>query len=1092
MKHWLLCITLLGALTAATASTVELRQETINLPTYEMGEDDVNPLFRDYRLPGFRISRGSRSCYPYTIQDKFQEEKVDKTYEALILENEHIKVIVLPELRGRIQGAIDKRNGWDFLYYNKVIKPADIAVRQGWIAGGLEPNHPGGHGYTQFTSISHVTRDEPDGGKTIIIAEIEPVRMMKWEYEITLRPGKLYLETTGRLIGIEPFPVQFASSQNAAMHATEEMEVIYPDGTYITGHGKRTATPWPISDGIDYSKWKGTNRRFSVFTDGLGNFTDYYGCYSHDEGIEAGSVVVADHRTVPGKKYFSWGNDPEGRMWDTLLSDEDGPYIELQSQAFWDNLGYGYAWLNPMEVKEFTIYWYPVMQTKGFKAANQKAAVNLELDKGDAFIAVQSTEAVPNARIILSRGKMPVFQTEADLTLDMPWLKTVQAPEGVSLPDLRLSVYDSKGKEIISYQKLSEMPEPPVPPKKKSNMAEMTLDELYQQALTYYHDPFQPEAEGYLQEMLKRDEMESRAHRFLGIMAYQQGKFEKAKDHLETALINDPLNRGYESNLYLGLVEKSLGDLDQAKKCLTVASRNQVTAVQALYHLAEIAILEKNPEGAVHFLQDSLRMNSQHPMLFNLLAVANREAGWLGKGKEVLDASGAADPLNFIACAEKWLQSEDSSQAAELNRLFDREEDDFTGTQLYVETAVFYLNLGMNEDAIKILELAVDHFRNRPLYAMVDYYLGYAYALQKDEEKARTHYTRAVKDSDPYVNPYRAESIPVLEMANKLIGDEALTHKRLASLYAYLRQHEKAREHWRMSAELDPGDAVVLRNLANVTWYLDEQIEPVVKLLEDAQRTAPGDVRIFTELNYVYDGMGAFEKRMQLFEKHPELVEENDEVKLSLVTLLLRQKKYAEVIDLMKDGYFSATEFIAERHARYAMAHLGHAENLINMGNPKQAVEYIRQSMEFPDHLSEGAPAYLVTIRQNYLLGKAYQKMEREKESKRYFNQAITGLCNDPSESMYYKALAYRELGMDEQAHFTLFQMATNVRSSGDLSYRGRDSSNPIRNYLTALANIAQEHADEAELYLEKAKESDPDYLLTSFIYDRSLKTSGY
>lgn len=386
---------------------VRVNTEKVNMPTYKMGPDERQPLFRGFKVPGVATFRGDRSVYPYPKADNFSYNRQMIEYEAITLENEFIKAVVMPDLRGRVQGAIDKRNNWDYLYYNHVIKPGDIAVRAGWIAGGLEWNHPGGHGYTQFSRISHKVIENPDGSKTVLVAEIEPVRMMKWETAITLRPGSLALETEGRFYSIAPYPVPFASSLNGAMHVTDRTETIYPEGTYITGHGKKYVKPWPVYDGVDHSWFKNLENSYSIFSEG--STEDFYGCYSHDKN--AGTVIVTDHRKAPGKKYFSWGASPAGRRWDTLLSDTDGPYIELQVGAFWENLGYGYAWLDPMEVKTYKVYWYPVKDLGGFVRANEDVCLNLKNeDGGKVLIGVQAVRELPGSGITVSAGNRVVFE----------------------------------------------------------------------------------------------------------------------------------------------------------------------------------------------------------------------------------------------------------------------------------------------------------------------------------------------------------------------------------------------------------------------------------------------------------------------------------------------------------------------------------------------------------------------------------------------------------------------------------------------------------------------------------------------------------
>ena len=95
--------------------------EKITIPTYEIGTPEKNPIFLDKRV--YQGSCGK--VYPYPTIEKISNEKTDKEYTAVWLENEYIKVMVLPELGGRIQRAYDKTNGYDFVYYNRVVKPAD-------------------------------------------------------------------------------------------------------------------------------------------------------------------------------------------------------------------------------------------------------------------------------------------------------------------------------------------------------------------------------------------------------------------------------------------------------------------------------------------------------------------------------------------------------------------------------------------------------------------------------------------------------------------------------------------------------------------------------------------------------------------------------------------------------------------------------------------------------------------------------------------------------------------------------------------------------------------------------------------------------
>lgn len=680
-----ICEALLFGAPVEKAKSVSVSVHKLPLPTYKMGPDERQPIFRGFRVPRMVSFRSDRSTYPYPRADNFSYQKEVVEYDAITLENEYIKVVVLPGLRGRVQGAIDKRNGWEFLYFNHVIKPGDIAVRAGWLAGGLEWNHPGGHGYTQFSRISHKIIENADGSKTVLVAEIEPVRMMKWETAITLRPGSLALETEGRFYSIAPHPVPFASSLNAAMHAGDDMEMIYPEGTYITGHGKRYVKPWPVYDGVDHRWFRNLEASYSIFSEGGAD--DFFGCYSHAKN--AGTAVVADHRTAPGRKYFSWGASPAGRRWDTLLSDTDGPYVELQVGAFWDNLGYGYAWLDPMEVKKYTVYWYPLKDLRGFVKANEHIALNCKRE-GSSHVAlgVQAVRRHRGAKLSVTAAGRRLLARNVDLDPARPLLDRIELPANVPYHELLVEISSLEGGRLIAYQPLREHPPAPETAPSRKPLNQLSLDELYNWGKSFYQDPFGSEAEEYFVEMLRRDPMESRANRELGLMAYHRGQWAKAKEYLARSLKNDPLNEGFLARHYLGLTALAEGDLAEAKKHLTVSSRVARLKHSALYHLAESEMRSGRHREAAALLNEAIQSGGIHPALHAALAFAYRKSGQAELAGTFRKQALERDPLEFLALLEQWQSGE--IKEPDIHAQFDRKDPSFVGSQLYIEGAARY------------------------------------------------------------------------------------------------------------------------------------------------------------------------------------------------------------------------------------------------------------------------------------------------------------------------------------------------------------------------------------------------------------------
>ena len=148
---------------------VKRYEKQVVFPTYEAGKPEKNPLFIEKRA--YQGSTGK--VYPLPVTEKISEEKKNKEYKALILENEYLYVMVLPELGGRIQWAYDKTNGYDFIYFNRVIKPALVGLAGPWVSGGIEFNWPQHHRPSTFMPVDWAIRENADGSGTVIIGETD-------------------------------------------------------------------------------------------------------------------------------------------------------------------------------------------------------------------------------------------------------------------------------------------------------------------------------------------------------------------------------------------------------------------------------------------------------------------------------------------------------------------------------------------------------------------------------------------------------------------------------------------------------------------------------------------------------------------------------------------------------------------------------------------------------------------------------------------------------------------------------------------------------------------------------------------------------
>lgn len=166
-------------------------EQTITIPTYPTLPPDPTPMFFENR-----VNQGaSGRVYPNPFTDRLDHEaKTDEQYQAVFLENEYIQLTVLPRFGGRIHAALDKTNGYDFIYRQHVIKPALIGLFGSWLSGGMEFNFPMHHRPSTFMPVEYKLEQSAEGSVTLWLSEHEPMNRMKGMLGICVQPGKAYFE----------------------------------------------------------------------------------------------------------------------------------------------------------------------------------------------------------------------------------------------------------------------------------------------------------------------------------------------------------------------------------------------------------------------------------------------------------------------------------------------------------------------------------------------------------------------------------------------------------------------------------------------------------------------------------------------------------------------------------------------------------------------------------------------------------------------------------------------------------------------------------------------------------------------------------
>jgi len=1000
---------------------VSIHEEPLVLPTYEVGPPGLEPMF--YAGRDYQGAQGA--IYPYALYENLLDVRDNKTYQADYLENQYVKICVLPELGGRILSATDKTDGYDYVYRQTEIRPALIGMLGAWISGGVEWNIPHHHRATSYLPVDHRLIKNPDGSSTIWVGELELRHRMEWAVGITLYPGKSYMKITTTLVNRTPYVHSFLDFTNTGVHANENYQVLFPpDAQFAVYHAKVQFAHWPLShdvyqgvdytQGVDLSWWKNHPAPVSFF---CWNFDgDFFGGYDH--GKEAGIISVQDHNVSPGAKFFEWGNGPEGRLWDKIL-DSQGDYLELMSGNFSDNQP-DYSWIQPSETKVASQYWFPIRGIGGAKNASLNGAVNLEVGpSGRAHWGFAVTQEFRGAKAILTCRDKSLAEETLDIAPDKPFVRDLTLPADTKETDLRAALLDAGGKELISYRPVKNDPKamPPVVAPPPSPMDVKTVDELYHDGLrlVQFHnvalDPY-----AYFQEALRRDPGNYDVNTTLGRLYCERGLYREARERLTAAL--DRATHDYtrpkdgEAYYYLGVTLRGVNENREAADAFHRASWSAAWTAASFYQLAELDGQQAEWVPALADLDQSLALNSLNCRAWDLKAATLRNLGRTGEAKEAADRALAIDPLDLWALHELELLG--GSEGAEIKR------GDMV--QSYLELAADYEEAGLAGDSEQVLKnlVAASPEANR-VNPLVYYHLGYLAAQRHQMEGAASYYNLATQMPTDYVFPFRLEEVKVLEAAMQANPSDARAPYYLGNLL-YDRQPAAAVKLWERAAALDGSFALVYRNLAQAYQQTENNTAKAIAAMEKAVQLDRNDARFLYELDALYEaGNEVPQKRATSFAANSAVAAKRSDALMQEAKVDLLLGRYDHAVELLNTHRFHNWEGYGEIHDVYADALVLRGEGKSQAGKYQEALRDYAAALEYPENLEVGRPYHETWLPEvNYLEGLAYQKLGNAAKSRELFEQSISREWRrrrrEQPEMLYYQGMAALKLGRSSDA----------------------------------------------------------------------------
>ncbi|MGW9111759.1 DUF5107 domain-containing protein [Microbacterium sp. NPDC055683] len=861
-------------------------REPLTIRTYEAGEPSAYPMYLDRRV----YQGSSGTVYPLPFTESVADEPTMRSWDAVHLENEFVRLVVLPELGGRIHVGYDKTTGYDFFYRNNVIKPALVGLAGPWISGGVEFNWPQHHRPATFLPVDTTIERDPDGAVTVWCHDHEPFARMSAQHGVRLRPGSSVVELAVRLHNRTDERQTFLWWANVAARVHDDYQSFFPeDVRYVADHARRALTAFPEADrpyyGVDYpalaAERPGADRidwyrNIPVPTSYMivDSEQDFFGGYDHAAG--AGFVHWAERRLSPGKKQWTWGDAPFGHAWDAQLTDDDGPYVELMAGVYTDNQP-DFSWILPGETKVFTQYWYPIPAIGPVHQATPDAAVHVE--RGARLeAAFATTRRHPGAVARVRVGDRVV----AERTVDVAPGASVRIDAdlgGDHGDDVAVELVSHGGRVLVRWTPavvddaepwVAE--EPPLPEQIES------VEELYLTGLhlsQYRHPTRSPMA--YWTAALERDAGDVRTNLALADRDYRSGRYGRALERVDRALARltrrnaNPVDA--EAFHLKGLILRRLGRTVDAEQAFGKAGWDGTWAAAAGFALAQSLAGRGRDRAALRVLDSLDGVVGHDTRRIALRAVILRRQGAHAQADELLHDALRADPLDAVL---RVLAGRPVARDAGLR----------------IDVALDLRRAGAVDEALAALDEAAaspadagGNHRPIALYLAAAILDEVGRAADAADARARAQAADATR-----AFPSGLDAFDALEAALRAEPDDTRAHALIGMLLYAQGRRRRAAAHWDRAAELGLVDVVLLRNAALAAFNVAHDDAAAWALYARAVAMAPQDARVRYEQDQLAARLGhASADRLARLRAVEDLVLSRDDFTVEYVGLLVAE-----------------------------------------------------------------------------------------------------------------------------------------------------------------------------------------------------------
>ena len=984
-KQLAAAISLLFIMDTTIAQYPTIRDTTVNMKTYGFG--DPNPVADMNRI------------YPYFRFDTYSDSAEYRDWKMVILENEFIKVFVCPEVGGKVWGAIEKSTGKEFLYFNDVVKFRDVATRGAWTSGGLEYNFGViGHSPSGATPVDYALRTNADGSVSCVVGAIDLSSRTKWTVEIKLAKERAFFETHVAWMNMNSTPVSFYHWMNAAAKAAGNLEFLYP-GKKRIGHGGEVGE-WPIDNDRDISWYD--NNDFGIYKSYhiINSYSDVFGGYWHDDNFGFGHYATYDDK--PGRKIWIWGLSDQGMIWEDLLTDQKGQYIEYQSGKLFNQTAHSSS-TTPFKHREFfphdtersTEIWFPIKGTKGMVAASEYAVLNMERNGGEISIWLSALQPLATDLVVKSTDdkvitKIPISLSPLELHHQkIPW------NEGESF---QIELGD-KWLLYASEEQVNDLDRPYLAPEgfDWSSAYGWYVKGLELEKQRRYAEAY----EAYLQGL----DTDSLFAPLLGRMAlsyFRKQDHSKAVSYARQAMALDTYDD--LANYVYGLASKALGHTVEAKSGFSIASQSPAFRSASFTELAKLHLVSGDNTKALDYAKKALAFNSSNMVAMEINALVLRIQHDKVNAKHMLDAIYQLDATSEFRLFEQYrwnMIGKNGVVSAITNEL---------PSESYLELASRYLSYGQEADARTVLGFAPDH-------PIVAFWMAYL-----DEDKRQQETERALRMKIDLIFPHRPETAKVL-----MTLKETNPHWKIdyyLGLYQWsIGNIQHAKQLFEGCSDLPdevPFYLAKIRLFSDDTAACKSSLEKATQLGGHQWRTGLAWISFHMRNNQWND---ANEKAADLYSNYPDRYD----VGLAYAKALLRNGNHRKCLSLLEGLSVLPFEGSTEGRNIYFEACIRSAMQCLEDNDFKGMITFANDAKRWPKNIGVGKPYDVDERLQNYLLSLAYARLGDAEAAKAHLEKVAAhetpGYLNE-SATAYFQLTALKQLGEDRKLDAALSRFA--------------------------------------------------------------------